>query len=393
MRDDAPRTMTKTVREQPSTNDQPPLFYLVDWLPPEFGAVGQYALLFAAAQAGAGRSVHLIGLTSGAASVTNEAFAGGGQLTVTRIHAKAADKTSLAARVVWSALTNCRLVWTVLRAREARSSEILFTGSPPFILYFVVLAKYLKSARLTYRITDFYPEVVIAALERKSRVLELINKLTWILRRRVDRFEAIGEDQRQILMAGGIAADRIRVARDKSPVDFPGDQAPAPRPAELGGRLALLYSGNYGVAHDVDTVVEGLAHHQLRGSGRFALWINGPGANAERVAAGLLALGAPVARTPPAPLLELASILQSAHVHLITLRSGFAGLVLPSKVYGCLASGRPVLFVGPEASDVHLLCSQAVNAYRRVEPGDAVGFAAALEELADLCQAEQAGGC
>jgi len=75
----------------------------------------------------------------------------------------------------------------------------------------------------------------------------------------------------------------------------------------------------------------------------------------------------------------------SADAHLITLRVGFAGLVLPSKVYGCLASRKPILFVGPESSDVHLLCSQAQGLwYRRVEPGDVGAFTAALDELADL---------
>jgi hypothetical protein len=65
------------------------------------------------------------------------------------------------------------------------------------------------------------------------------------------------------------------------------------------------------------------------------------------------------------------------------LRSGFSGLVVPSKVYGCLLSGRPILYVGPASSDVHLLCMEARSAvYEHVEPGNVAGFAAALERLA-----------
>jgi hypothetical protein len=85
----------------------------------------------------------------------------------------------------------------------------------------------------------------------------------------------------------------------------------------------------------------------------------------------------------PAPLEQLPSILAAADAHLITLRSEFAGIVLPSKVYSCIASGRPVLFVGPKESDVHLLCSCAPDLiYEQVDPGDADGFAAALERIA-----------
>ena len=61
-----------------------PLFYVVDWLPPEFGAVGQYAVLFATEIAASGRRVELIGLTSGAAGVTEERFQSGGLLRITR---------------------------------------------------------------------------------------------------------------------------------------------------------------------------------------------------------------------------------------------------------------------------------------------------------------------
>ena len=40
----------------------------------------------------------------------------------------------------------------------------------------------------------------------------------------------------------------------------------------------------------------------------------------------------------------------------LTLRPEFMGFVLPSKIYGCIASRRPILFVGPQGSDVHWLC-------------------------------------
>jgi hypothetical protein len=64
------------------------------------------------------------------------------------------------------------------------------------------------------------------------------------------------------------------------------------------------------------------------------------------------------------------------------LRSSFAGIVLPSKVHACIATGRPIIFVGPESSDVHLLCSQSEGlTYFRVEPGDSIGFANALEQV------------
>jgi hypothetical protein len=68
---------------------------------------------------------------------------------------------------------------------------------------------------------------------------------------------------------------------------------------------------------------------------------------------------------------------------LITLSDAFVGFVLPSKVHGCVASKKPILYVGSERSDVHRLCAAGKAYYQRVAVGDLSGCLAALERLAD----------
>ena len=64
----------------------------------------------------------------------------------------------------------------------------------------------------------------------------------------------------------------------------------------------------------------------------------------------------------------------------MTLKPRFEGYVLPSKIYGCIDSGRPVLFIGPRGSDVHLLCKERPGLpYRRIEVGDAAAVEATLD--------------
>jgi hypothetical protein len=48
---------------------------------------------------------------------------------------------------------------------------------------------------------------------------------------------------------------------------------------------------------------------------------------------------------------ETPRLLASARVHLITMSPGWEGIVVPSKLYGCIRTGRPVLFIGPENAD------------------------------------------
>jgi Glycosyl transferase 4-like domain len=359
------------------------IFYVVDWLPPDFGAVGQYAVGFAREMAESGRKVSLVGLTGGVGAMECENMPHGGVLEISRLPTKAYNKSALIGRLIWSLRANLKLIWRVGRDPRSRGADVLFTGSPPFMLFFAVFTKWFRGARLIYHITDFYPEVIIAARGKRHLALAVLERLTWFLRRRVDAFLVLGEDQRRLLIAGGVAPERITLKRYGPPIAISGREKPARRPAGLTTEKVLLYSGNYGVAHEIETVVKGLIQHHQQGTGKFGLWLSGTGCGVESIMLSLSAAGIPFAHSEPVALGQLPSLLAAADIHLITLRSGFSGLVVPSKVYGCLQSRRPILFVGPESSDVHLLCSQAIDCrYERVEPGDVAAFAAALERLA-----------
>jgi hypothetical protein len=366
------------------------LVYLCDWLPPDFGAVGQYSLLFAHQRAAAGADVVLAGLSSAADSTTEAETGGGGRLRVVRRRAGLYDRADLRARALWTLRTNLGLLWRVRRSLLA-ADEILITGSPPFLLHIVAPLAALLGKRLSYRITDFHPECLMAELGERGRVpwtLRAFHRLTLALRRRVDRFEALGEDQRQRLLDQGIAAGRIVLKRDPSPVAIPADTLPLARPPELAERCLLLYSGNFGVAHEYETFVAGYRLHHRAGTGRVGLWLNATGARADAVERALRDERLPLHRSLPVPLALLPRLLVTADAHLITLRDPFVGYVLPSKVYGCLESRRDILYVGSRRSDIHLLCSRAgPGGYWQVEAGDVQSLALALEEIADRAQA------
>jgi hypothetical protein len=368
------------------------LVYLCDWLPPDFGAVGQYSLLFARERAAAGEDVVLAGLASTGGSTEMETV-GKGRLRVVRLPAPTYDRANLRTRALWTARTNLRLLWAVRSALRA-ADEILITGSPPFLLHFVAPLSLLLGKRLVYRITDFHPEVLMAEMTQPAEraegapagrvpaALRAFYRLTVALRRRVDTFEVLGEDQRQRLHEIGIPDARIVLKRDPSPVEIPPGTPPLDRPPELAGRSLLLYSGNFGVAHDDATFVAGYRLHHRTGSGRVGLWLNATGARATQVETALRDAGLPLYRSHPVPLELLPRLLVTPDAHLITLRDPFVGYVLPSKIYGCLASGKDILYVGSPRSDVHLLAA-AHQGYLRVDTGDAEGLARALETIAD----------
>ena len=368
------------------------LVYLCDWLPPDFGAVGQYAVHFAGEWASEGWAVILVGLSSGKPIREVAKSVGSGTLEVWRVHRPTYQKQKLVARIIWTLASNVALLKTAFPTIR-RADAVLFTGSPPLMLHFIAPLNLLLGKRLIYRITDFHPECLIAERGRAGFLLELLLRLTCFWRRRINEFEVLGEDQRRRLAECDIPNERIRLKRDPSPAPFVRGLIPLPLPSELRGAAGIvLYSGNWGLAHDQNTFVEAYSHYCSQSKRGLAFWLNGVGAGADRVEAALRARGVAVYRSKLVPLADVPRLLLAADVHLITLRDAFVGYVLPSKVHGCIESGKRILFVGSARSDIHLLASGALppGKYSRIDVGDVSGLVRVLHVLEREIASERA---
>lgn len=328
--------------------------YLVDWLPPDFGATGQYALKFAIIDGEAGLNVMLVGLTSSDSTVE---YDDSGNLEIRRIKSFLPRKESNLSRLVWAIISNFSLVLLNLTV-IARSREVIITGSPPFLLFFVVPFKKLFGFELRYRLTDFYPEVIFAGSNNTGLIARFSIYVTNVFRRAADVIEVLGEDQSKRLQAYGFNTSELVLRRDDSPVEF-NEQADVTSNKVLNHeRPVILYSGNWGVAHDTDTFVDGCYKASLNNAD-FDIRIQSASPIAHKVHTMLGEKGVKSLILGNLPLSELARSLASADLHLITLKSEFWGYVMPSKVYACIESGRPILYIGPKDSDVYLLCSNS----------------------------------
>jgi hypothetical protein len=137
------------------------IIFVCDWIPPEFGAVGQYAMKRARDAARAGARVALIGLGAEGSEETEEA----GRLTIVRLAAPRNPKESFLKRALWALAVNARLARATRDAQAAMGDcTINVSGSPPLLSYWLLLQNRLFwKKRIVYRMTDFYPEVALAA--------------------------------------------------------------------------------------------------------------------------------------------------------------------------------------------------------------------------------------
>src|ERR1700674_1943247 len=129
------------------------IVYICDWLPPDFGAVGQYALLAAREWASNGWSVTLVGLTSGRSNREKLALVGEGAVEVVRVHRPLYQKQKFGSRAVWTDFSNLLLLHAVFGSMR-RARIVLFTSSPPLMLHLIAPLNLLLRKHLIYRIAD-----------------------------------------------------------------------------------------------------------------------------------------------------------------------------------------------------------------------------------------------
>lgn len=121
----------------------------------------------------------------------------------------------------------------------------------------------------------------------------------------------------------------------------------------IGDEFAIMYSGNMGRAHDFATVIGAAGRLQEKGEKKILFLFAGEGPEEKvlRRAVSEQSLGN-IRFLPPQPSNLLSESLGTGDLHLVTMKKGMEGLVVPSKFYGVMAAARPTIFVGPKDSEV-----------------------------------------
>ena len=269
-------------------------------------------------------------------------------------------------------------------ARAPRPDVVLAMTDPPVVgVVAAALARRL-GAPLVVVSQDLFPETAVAVGQLRSRLaLALAQRLARAPLTRASRVVAIGDTMQRRLEAKGVPPERLVVIPNWADGEI-GE--PAPRRNEwatahaLADRFVVMHSGNLGYAQDLDTLLRAAA---LLGDVRVA--IVGQGAREADLRRLAGELGVDAVFVPYQPADVLTNALGSADVHAVGLVRGLAGLVVPSRLYGVLAAGRPVIVHAEDESEAAMTVREA-GCGAVVPPGDPERLAGAIAELraADL---------
>ncbi|HEY6476209.1 MAG TPA: hypothetical protein VI456_06470, partial [Polyangia bacterium] len=210
-------------------------------------------------------------------------------------------------------------------------------------------------AALVHWCFDLYPEA-IAAEGANAAVRALVpvaqRLMTWSYGA-YDELCDIGPRMRERLAAYGPAAQRTAVPWALAEPTRPAIAQPRVR-AELypRARLALLYSGTMGRAHDHRAFLALARACRARSGDAVGFCFSSRGNRQEELRAAVTPADSNVSFVPFADEQALEARLGAADLHLVSLQPEWAGIVVPSKFFGSLAVGRPVLYAGPGDSEI-----------------------------------------
>ena len=245
--------------------------------------------------------------------------------------------------------------WSLTALNPSIRPDVVIIGTDPVLSPLVALVwrTFRPKVKIAHWCFDLYPEAAVAAgiMAEESLLVRGIKKMLRGAYRRFDLIADIGECMRGLLQKYGSKARQLTITpwaltepAEPAPIDLAERQ-------ELFGEVSigLLYSGTFGRAHSWHGVPE-LAEELRQAGGKIAFSVQGNAVDELRHA--VAASGAAISFHGFAPSHLLARRLCAADVHIVSLREEWTGTVVPSKFFGALAIGRPVLFLGSRGSAI-----------------------------------------
>jgi len=272
--------------------------------------------------------------------------------------------------------------------RRCRHGDIVIAGTDPPLLGSMVAGPVsARRARLFNWLHDLFPEVAQAMAMRgfNSPAGRLMARWRNRALRAAERNVVLGPHMHQRVLALGVPAGKLHIIHNWA--DGKALRPVGPRDSALRQEWGLAsefvvgYSGNLGVVHEFETLFGTMRALHHREDIRF-LFIGG-GKRRDALKEAVQDAGIGNALFKPYQAREaLSESLGAADVHLISLRPELEGLVLPSKLYGILAAGRPAIHIGDERGEVASVIADA-GCGHSVATGDSGQLTRYISALAD----------
>ncbi len=387
-----------SVRQSKSLN----LSIITQFFPPDYAATGQLIEELAIQLSKLGLSVQVFTGQPGYAFQSESAPAReyGERLAIRRSRATRVWSKRIRGKALNGLLFSVRAALHLLKT-SSRGDVLLLTTAPPFLPILGFLANLLFGLPYVCLLYDLYPDVavelnVVSPHHRLVRLWDALNRLIW---KRAQHLIVLSPTMKERIVAKcPEVADKIAVIHNWADprwiVPIAKQQNWFAQDFNLVQPFTVLYSGNMGRCHDIDTILE--AARLLRNEPIRFVFIGG-GAKRPTAEEKVKEWGLPNCQfLPYQDKQHLPFSLTACDLSLVSVSPGMEGLVAPSKLYAALAAGRPIATICESHSYLRTLVTEA-GCGAAFTNGDAAGLAAFIRRLAVAPylaeQMGQAGRC
>jgi colanic acid biosynthesis glycosyl transferase WcaI len=236
--------------------------------------------------------------------------------------------------------------------------DVIFAMTdPPFNGIIGAYLSLLKRNPLVYDIQDMYPDMAVAgSIVQPGLLTRLWEHLhRWALRRAA-RIIVLGDDMRSRIITKGADPAKVFIVRSGVDTHTAGSKTPPINPEVTRAirenfRFVLLHAGNLGFYGAWDAIIA--AARQLENENIGFVFV---GDGAERSRLQSLAAGATnILFLPFFPGSDVPAVLAAADAHIVTIKPGLEGVVVPSKMFGIIAAGKPIVAIASPQTDVATL--------------------------------------
>ncbi len=285
-------------------------------------------------------------------------FCGGHEgVEVVRVRPLGRHEGGVAGRLVFGVSYLIAIALKVVRDRRELAGFIV-TTNPPFVGLAALLMRRLFAMPYVQIVYDLFPDslVKLGTIGERSPVARIWSRVTRAIFHEAALVIAIGRDMAEIITS-------LTGARPAKVVIIPNwsDEAevlPVPRAdnafvrtAGVADKIVIQYSGNLGRNHNVECLIE--AAQLVSNDPRIVFQFIGGGAKKSIVEKAIRDVGLTnVQCLPLQPIADLAAVLSAAQLGVVALGGAFTGLSVPSKTYGIMACGVPILALLDDRSEI-----------------------------------------
>lgn len=265
--------------------------------------------------------------------------------------------------------------------------EVIAVESDPFLLAVLGgLIRRWRDSRFIMYIQDVYPDVAIeiGKIKRNGFTTRIVRYLLSRAYDRADQIVALSHCMRRRLVRNGAHPDKICVIPNWADLDriVPLKRNNLLRQRQnIDDKFVVMHSGNMGLTQQLDDLVA--VAEELLDRNEILFLLVGDGASRPRLQRIVEEKQLPnVKFLPYQPAEDLANTLSAANLHVVSMHKNISGCLAPSKFYGIMASGTPVLAIAPADTDLHMTV-ESEELGITAKPGDITSIKRAILEAVD----------